>query len=131
MQEMYYWYMDNLFPEHRIQAIKHAEKDGRDRKKRIAKGGAGRKAVSVSGMAEQEMRDYGYRMMTRSYDGDYSGRSKWERIGPPFVASVVDWGLIIEPTGWADPNRRRVKLLAIQRQYDRYKEAERRANNEN
>ncbi len=37
MQEMYDWYMDNLFGEHYKQAVKHAEKDGRDRQKRLAR----------------------------------------------------------------------------------------------
>ena len=117
MQEMYDWYMDNLFPEHRRQSIKHAEKDGRDRKKRIAKGGAGRKAVSVSGMTELELQDYGYRLMTKSYDGNYSGRSKWERIGSPLTASVVDWAIIINPYTPA-----LMKWKAISRQSDRYEE---------
>ncbi len=58
---------------------------------------------------------------TFRYNPDKS-RSKWERIGSPMVASWIDWGVIIEPTGWADPYRRRAKLLAIQRQYDRYEE---------
>lgn len=117
MQEMYDWYMENLFGEHYKIAVKHAEKDGRDREKRLAKGGSGKKAVSVSGMSEQEMRDFGYRMMTRPFDGNYSGRSKWERIGSPLTASVVDWGLIINP--YTPP---KMKLKAISRQYERYEE---------
>ena len=113
MQEMYEWYMDNLFPEHRRQAIKHAEKDGRDRKKRLAKGGAERHAVSFSGMTEQDM----FRMVTRAYDRNYSGRSKWERIGSPLTASVVDWALIINP--YTPP---RMKWQSVRRQYERYVE---------
>lgn len=117
MQEMYEWYMDNLFPEHRRQAIKHAEKDGRDRKKRLAKGGAEKSAVTFSGMTEQEMLDFGYRMLTRGFDGNYSGRSKWERIGSPLTASVVDWALIINP--YTPP---RMKWQSVRRQYERYVE---------
>jgi len=122
MQEMYEWYMDNLFPELRRQAIKHAEKDGRDRKKRLAKGGAGPSAIPTNML----WADYAPTTvnMTRMYveSNRYRGRSKWERIGSPFVASTVDWAIIADPTGWVDPKRRRLKMLAIQRQYDRYEE---------
>lgn len=112
MQEMYEWYMDNLFPEHRRQAIKHAEKDGRDRKKRIAKGGAEKPVL------QEDFADYFSPTAwgSRSF-GEHSGRSKWARIGSPLTASVVDWGLIINP--YTPP---RMKLNAIQRQYDRYQE---------
>ena len=122
MQEMYEWYMDNLFPEHRKQAIKHAEKDSRDRKKRLAQGPTNTSAVLFSGMTEEQMRDYGTRMFTRPFDGDYSGRTKWERIGSPFTASVVDWALIINP--YTPP---RMKWRAATRQYERYEEAKQRS----
>jgi hypothetical protein len=120
MQEMYEWYMDNLFPEHRKQAIKHAEKDGRDRKKRLAKGGA-EKTVQTDGVGILRRKALQIQSGTFSYNPDRSV-SKWERIGSPMVASWIDWGVIIDPTGWADPYRRRAKMLAIQRQYDRYQE---------
>ena len=119
MQEMYEWYMDNLFPEHRRQAIKHAEKDGRDRKKRLAQGPIQGSPRTGMNMFERKMLEI--QSGTFRYNPDKS-RSKWERIGSPMVASWIDWGVIIEPTGWADPYRRRAKLLAIQRQYDRYQE---------
>ena len=118
MLEMYEWYMDNLFPEHRKQAIKHAEKDGRDRKKRLARG-IQKSAVSFLGMTEEQMIHFGTRMFTRPFDGDYSGLSKWERIGSPFTASVVDWGIIINPYGWTNPAGVRMKWRAATRQYDR------------
>jgi hypothetical protein len=38
------------------------------------------------------------------------------------TASVVDWAIIINPYGWQDPAGRRMKIRAIQRQYDRYQE---------
>ena len=120
MQEMYDWYMDNLFPEHRRQAVKAVEKDSRDRKKRIAKGGAGMKAVSVSVMSEQEM----LRMVTQSYDGDYSGRSKWERIGKPFMLSQVDWAITLNPFDFA-PGHEKRRLLALRRNIERYEESTR------
>lgn len=114
MQEMYEWYMDNLFPEHRRQAIKHAEKDGRDRKKRLAKGGARRQA---SVYTDRERLDYMSRVMSpnRFFSGNKSGLTKWERIGSPLTASVVDWALIINP--YTPP---RMKWQSVQRQYDRY-----------
>jgi len=118
MQEMYDWYMDNLFPEHRRQAIRHAEKDGRDRRKRIAKGGAGqaRAPVRSNGVSSWEDR------MTRLQQGQWTynpdkSRSKWERIGSPFVASVVDWALIINP--YIPP---KTKWQSISRQWDRFHE---------
>ena len=115
MQEMYDWYMENLFGEHYKIAVKHAEKDGRDRKKRIAKGGSQKSApVSTSLMMDAE---WVKSRMFSQYDGNYSGRSKWERIGSPLTASVVDWGLIINP--YTPP---RMKWKAISRQYDRYEE---------
>jgi len=119
MQEMYEWYMENMYPEHRRQAIKHAEKDGRDRKKRLAQGPT--QGSSRGGLNIFERKALEIESGTFSYNPDTS-RSKWERIGSPMVASWIDWGVIIEPTGWADPYRRRAKLLAIQRQYDRYQE---------
>jgi hypothetical protein len=117
MQEMYEWYMDNLFPEHRRQAIKHAEKDGRDRKKRLAKGGAQRQA-SVD-ITDRERLDYMSRVMSQpwGHSGNKSGLTKWERIGAPLTASVVDWALIINP--YTPP---RMKWQSVQRQYDRYYE---------
>ena len=122
MQEMYDWYMDNLFPEHRRQAIRHAEKDSRDRKKRLARGTTQKSAVLFSGMTEEEMIQFGTRMFTRPFDGDYSGRTKWERIGSPLTASVVDWALIINP--YTPP---RMKLSAVTRQYERYEESKERS----
>ncbi len=114
MQEMYDWYMENLFPEHRKQAIKHAEKDGRDRKKRLAKGGSV-KPVPTSLLLDEE---FALALATRPYDRSrYSGKSKWERIGSPFVASVTDWAVIINP--YTPP---RMKWKAVSRQYDRYQE---------
>ena len=95
MQEMYDWYMDNLFPEHRRQAIKHAEKDGRDRKKRIAKGGA-EKTFRNGGIHSLQRKALQIQSGNFTYDPDRS-RSKWERIGSPMTASVVDWALIINP----------------------------------
>ena len=109
--------MDNLFPEHRRQAIKHAEKDGRDRKKRLAKGGAGpsREPTNMlwADLAPTRVN------MTRMYieSNRYRGRSKWERIGSPLTASVVDWSLIINP--YIPP---RMKWKAVSRQFDRYEE---------
>ena len=115
MQEMYNWYMDNLFPEHRRQAIRHAEKDGRDRRKRIAKGGAGQARAPVPKEVWMDP-DWAYERMFSAYDrSSYQGRSKWERIGSPFVASVVDWGFIIHP---ATPAM--MKWKAISRQSDRF-----------
>jgi hypothetical protein len=121
MQEMYEWYMDNLFPEHRRQAIKHAEKDGRDRKKRLAQGPSPGTSMDPTLWVDYVPTTVN---MTRMYVemNRYRGRSKWERIGSPFVASTVDWAIIADPTGWVDPKRRRLKMLAIQRQYDRYEE---------
>jgi len=119
MQEMYDWYMDNLFGEHYKQAVKHAEKDGRDRRKRIAKGGGGpsrKPTVTVWADVAPTSANL-YRMATHAYDGNYSGRSKWERIGSPLTASVVDWGIIINP--YTPP---RMKWKAVSRQYDRYVE---------
>ena len=115
MQEMYDWYMDNLFPEHRRQAIKHAEKDGRDRKKRIAKGGA-EKTFRNGGIHSLQRKALQIQSGNFTYDPDRS-RSKWERIGSPMTASVVDWALIINP--YTPP---RMKWKAISRQYDRYEE---------
>ncbi len=115
MQEMYDWYMDNLFPEHRRQAIKHAEKDGRDRKKRL--GDAGPKPNSKPYDPNWIIRPgLAIQAGTFTYNPDKS-RSKWERIGSPMTASVVDWALIINP--YTPP---RMKLNAISRQYDRYEE---------
>jgi len=122
MQEMYDWYMDNLFGEHYKQAVKHAEKDGRDRSKRIAKGGGGparKPTVTVWADVAPTVANL-TRMSVEA--NRYRGRSKWERIGSPFTASVVDWAIIINPNGWQDPNVRRMKLKALQRQYDRYVE---------
>lgn len=117
MQEMYDWYMDNLFPEHRRQAIKHAEKDGRDRRKRIAKGGAGQaQAPFNDGMNIFERKMLQIQSGNFMYNPDVS-RSKWERIGSPFVAGVVDWALIINP--YTPP---KTKWQAISRQWDRYDE---------
>jgi len=115
MQEMYDWYMDNLFGEHYKKAVKHAEKDGRDRSKRIAKGGAGQALAPVP---REEWGDYFSPTAwgSRSF-GEHSGISKWERIGSPFVASVVDWGLIINP--YTPPKG---KWSAVLRQWDRYHE---------
>jgi len=122
MQEMYEWYMDNLFPEHRRQVIKHAEKDGRDRKKRLGDAGpAPRPRLATDEMSFLEMKAMQIRTGQIRYRPDKS-RSKWERIGSPAVASVVDWAIIINPYGWQDPNGRRLKMKAIQRQYDRYQE---------
>jgi len=112
MQEMYDWYMDNLFGEHYKQAVKHAEKDGRDRRKRIAKGGGGPKREPVIDFSRADL----YRMATHAYDRNYSGVTKWERIGAPLTASIVDWGII-----YLDPSPRR-KFKALSRQYDRYEE---------
>ncbi len=68
-------------------------------------------------MTESEMRSFAYRMVARPFDGDYSGMSKWERIGSPLTASVVDWALVINP--YTPP---RMKMRAVSRQYDRYRE---------
>jgi len=113
MQEMYDWYMDNLFGEHYKQAVKHAEKDGRDRSKRIAKGGGGPAREPVTDFSRANL----YRMATHAYDRNYSGATKWERIGSSLTASVVDWGIIINP--YTPP---RMKWKAVSRQYDRYQE---------
>ena len=114
MQEMYDWYMDNLFGEHYKIAVKHAEKDGRDRKKRMSKQGPSQRQP-VTDLSKANL----LRIAGRAYDrSSYSGRSKWERIGSPLTASVVDWGLIINP--YTPP---RMKWKAISRQYDRYEEA--------
>jgi hypothetical protein len=114
MQEMFDWYMDNLFPEHRKQAIKHAEKDSRDRKKRLAQG----PRKSDKPVLQEDIMDYFSPsvLASRSF-GEHSGRSKWERIGSPLTASVVDWALIINP--YTPP---RMKLNAVSRQYDRYED---------
>ena len=114
MQEMYDWYMDNLFPEHRRQAIKHAEKDGKDRQKRLAQGPKKNdKPYDPAWIMQQGL---SIRSGTFRYNPDKS-RSKWERIGSPMTASVVDWGLIINP--YTPP---RMKMRAVSRQYDRYQE---------
>ena len=114
MQEMYDWYMDNLFPEHRRQAIKHAEKDGRDRKKRLAQGPRiSDKPYDPEWIMRQGL---AIRSGTFRYNPDKS-RSKWERIGSPMTASVVDWALIINP--YIPP---RMKWKAVSRQIDRYEE---------
>ena len=117
MQEMYDWYMENLFGEHYKIAVKHAEKDSRDRKKRIAKGGAQKRAPVPTSLLMDA--DWVTSRMFSQYDGDYSGRSKWERIGSPLTASVVDWGIIINPWGWTNPVGIRTKWRAATRQYDR------------
>jgi hypothetical protein len=116
MQEMYDWYMDNLFPEHRRQAVKHAEKDGRDRKKRLAQGPSiSDKAVPTSLLLDE---GFARALVTWPYDRSrYSGKSKWERIGSPLTASVVDWAVIINP--YTPP---RMKWKAVSRQYDRFQE---------
>ncbi|MBA7544652.1 hypothetical protein ES705_37013 [subsurface metagenome] len=115
MLEMYEWYMDNLFPEHRRQAIKHAEKDGRDRKKRLAQGPTQRTS-SKGGIRIFERKMLEIQSGSFTYNPDRS-RSKWERIGSPATASIVDWALIINP--YIPP---RMKWKAISRQYDRYEE---------
>ena len=120
MQEMYEWYMDNLFPEHRRQAIKHAEKDGRDRKKRLQRAGPEDRSVLSSDRFVEHWSPTSWG--TRSF-GPNAGISKWDRIGAPFVASVVDWAIIINPwdfvpeTGW-----QKRKASAIGRQIDRFHE---------
>jgi len=119
MQEMYDWYMENLFGEHYKIAVKHAEKDGRDREKRLAKGGSGPSRgnkPSTDGMHMLERKALQIQSGNFRYNPDTS-RSKWERIGAPMTASVVDWGLIINP--YTPP---RMKWKAISRQYDRYEE---------
>jgi len=120
MQEMYDWYMDNLYPEHRKRAIKHAEKDGRDRKKRLAQGPI--QGSSPTGMNMLEMKMLQIQSGTFRYNPDKS-RSKWERIGSPMVASWIDWAIIINPfdvapgTGW---EKRRA--ISAARQWDRFQE---------
>ena len=117
MQEMYDWYMENLFGEHYKIAVKHAEKDGRDRKKRLAKQGPSRgNKSSRDGMNPLSRKMLQIQSGDFTYNPDIS-RSKWELIGAPMTASVVDWGLIINP--YTPP---RMKWKAISRQYDRYEE---------
>jgi hypothetical protein len=116
MEEMYDWYMENLFGEHYKIAVRHAEKDGRDRKKRLAKQGPFRGNNSVPGMNPLERKMLQILAGEFTYNPDTS-RSKWERIGSPMTASVVDWGIIINPY---TPSR--MKWKAISRQYDRYEE---------
>ena len=119
MQEMYDWYMDNLFGEHYKQAVKHAEKDGRDRRKRIAKGGAGQaKEPFNADFSQAEL----LRRVSTGYDrSSYSGRSKWERIGSPFTASVVDWAIIINPWDFR-PGWEKRRASAVTRQWERFEE---------
>jgi len=119
MQEMYDWYMENLFGEHYKIAVKHAEKDGRDRKKRLAEGGSGPSPGNDSsriGINPLERKMLQIQAGDFAYNPDTS-RSKWELIGAPMTASVVDWGLIIHPY---TPHK--MKLKAISRQYERYQE---------
>lgn len=116
MQEMYEWYMDNLFPEHRRQAIKHAEKDSRYRKKRLAQGPSGA-TVQLTTMDERYQFLMDHRMSVLISRSSGSGLSKWDRIGSPLFASTVDWALIINP--YTPP---KTKLKAVSRQFDRYEE---------
>jgi len=125
MQEMYEWYMDNLFPEHRRQAIKHAEKDARDRTKRLAKRGSRQGSPEMMTVEERYQYLMDHRMSRLISRSSGSGLSKWDRIGAPLVASTIDWAIIINPIGpggWQDPKGRRMKLQAVKRQYDRYHE---------
>jgi len=125
MQEMYEWYMENLFSEHRRQAIKHAQKDGRDRKKRLAKGRSRQGSLELTTMEERYQYLMDHRMSRLISRSSGSGLSKWDRIGAPLVASTIDWAIIINPIGpggWQDPRGRRMKLQAVKRQYDRYQE---------
>ncbi len=115
MQDMYDWYMENLFGEHYKIAVKHAEKDSRERKKRISKDGLQHRVPVPTSLLMDV--DWMTSRMFSVYDGDYSGRSKWERIGSPLIASVVDWALIINP--YTPP---RMKWRAATRQYDRFEE---------
>ena len=117
MQEMYEWYMDNLFPEHKRQAIKHAEKDSRDRKKRLAKGGSRQGLLELTTMEERYQYLMDHRMSRLISRSSGSGLSKWDRIGSPLFASTVDWALIINP--YTPPKS---KWRAVSRQYERYQE---------
>jgi hypothetical protein len=117
MQEMYEWYMDNLFPEHKRQAIKHAEKDSRDRKKRLAKGGSRQGSLELTTMEERYQYLMDHRMSRLISRSSGSGLSKWDRIGSPLFASTVDWALIINP--YTPPKS---KWRAVSRQYERYQE---------
>jgi len=120
MQEMYEWYMENLFGEHYKIAVKHAEKDGRDRKKRIAKGGSPKAApIPITLMMDA---DWVKSRMFSQYDGNYSGRSKWERIGKPFMLSQVDWAITLNPWDFA-PGHQKRRVKALFRNYERYEEA--------
>jgi len=116
MQEMYEWYMDNLFPEHRRQAIKHAEKDSRDRKKRLAQGPKKRTSTDL---VWADIAPTSANLMR--FKDRYRGRSKWERIGSPFVASTVDWVVIVNPWDFR-PGWQKRRLSAVSRQKDRYQE---------
>ena len=125
MQEMYEWYMDSLFPEHRRQAIKHAEKDARDRKKRLANRGSRQGPLKLTTVEQRYQYLMDHRMSRLISRSSGSGLSKWDRIGSPLVASTIDWAIIINPIGpggWQDPKGRRMKLQAAKRQYDRYHE---------
>ena len=118
MQEMYEWYMDNLFPEHRRQAVKAVEKDGRERKKRLAQGPTQRKPVTDLTQANL------YRIAFSAYDGNYSGRSKWERIGRPFMLSQVDWAITLNPFDLG-PGHEKRRMMAFARNVERYEESTR------
>jgi len=116
MQEMYEWYMENLFPEHRRQAIKHAEKDSRDRKKRLAQGPKSRMPTDL---VWADIAPTNANLM--KFKDRYRGRSKWERIGSPFVASTVDWVVIVNPWDFR-PGWQKRRLAAVSRQKERYDE---------
>jgi len=121
MQEMYDWYMDNLFGEHYKQAVKHAEKDGRDRSKRIAKGGGGparKPTVTVWADVAPTVANL-TRMSVEA--NRYRGRSKWDRIGSPLTASVVDWAIIVNPWDFR-PGWEKRRASAVTRQWERFEE---------
>ena len=121
MQEMYEWYMDNLFPEHRRRLNKALVKDDKARMKRLERKGDSRsKGVPYTGTLDELWTDSKLQAMRglRSRDAQYG---KWSQVGQPALMSIADWAIIVNP--WdVGPDSRKRRSAALSRQWHRYQE---------
>ncbi len=116
LQDMYHWYMDNLFGHHVQQYHRHAEREHK-RKQRGSKKTTVRSNMGLS--VFQDRLDY-FKLRTSTVWHEKPGAGgKFQNIAMPMIMNTLDQAIIIAPIPFITPKMRSAAVARQAYEFDR------------
>ncbi len=103
MQDMYRWYMDNMFGYHVQEYHRYAEREHK-RKQRSSKTTTVRSDMDLPGF--QDKLDFFKLRTSKVWHEKPGAGGKFQNVAMPMIMNTLDLGIIIAPAPWITPKMR-------------------------